>query len=473
MAGTNELHSQQPQGTDCTFEWDENSQLYYHSSSGFYYNPQDGWYYSSRDGLYYKFENGNYVLLDLNLDEGNQCEKAHDFGEMGSKKFDEDKQCSSVNCFNDGERLAEAEAPVTDEPTQTDLECAKNYLTEDPRPPSEWLEDTLIELFLSGYPTQVDTTASNVTGLTETNGAGENDIYNELEEGEWIPDESHGSTDTCGTMPDEGVSWEEENWLAQYGQVTEQNEESVSNIQVIDLWDWEMVREATKNTKVSVSKLVGRLVKGSSKLHPSLPSSGSRLKTASICEVHLDLVRVRSGQIYRLRRPSRQYLASLSAYDSSNPTGDWGFPQLCVDKNPHPLERFDGPYLNMKTSSSSEHPHEFKKERSVAYRDRAAERRALHGGFGVGPGQKKSSNDVDSSPTPVSPEEATTDSLNISFGEGSYARKLLKSMGWKEGEALGKSNKGLLEPLQAIGNKGNAGLGWDNNKKKHKSYSIQ
>lgn len=32
------------------------------------------------------------------------------------------------------------------------------------------LEDTLIELFLSGYPTQVDTTASNVTGLTETNG---------------------------------------------------------------------------------------------------------------------------------------------------------------------------------------------------------------------------------------------------------------------------------------------------------------
>lgn len=59
----------------------------------------------------------------------------------------------------------------------------------------------------------------------------------------------------------------------------------------------------------------------------------------------------------------------------------------------------------------------------------------MHGGFGVGPGQKKSSTDVGSSPsspTLVSQEEAAAESMNITFGEGSYARKLLKGMGWKE-----------------------------------------
>lgn len=33
-----------------------------------------------------------------------------------------------------------------------------------------------------------------------------------------------------------------------------------------------------------------------------------------------------------------------------------------------------------------------------------------------------------------------------------------------QGEALGKSTTGLVEPLKAIGNKGNAGLGWNRNK---------
>ena len=35
-----------------------------------------------------------------------------------------------------------------------------------------------------------------------------------------------------------------------------------------------------------------------------------------------------SGKLYRLRNPSRKYWASLSAYDSSNPTKDWGFPDI-------------------------------------------------------------------------------------------------------------------------------------------------
>lgn len=38
-----------------------------------------------------------------------------------------------------------------------------------------------------------------------------------------------------------------------------------------------------------------------------------------------------TGQVYKLRSPSKRYLATLSSYDSSNPTKDWGFPELSVD----------------------------------------------------------------------------------------------------------------------------------------------
>jgi len=41
--------------------------------------------------------------------------------------------------------------------------------------------------------------------------------------------------------------------------------------------------------------LWGCLSRGSSKLHPSLPTRGGRLRTASVSEVHLDLVRVSTG----------------------------------------------------------------------------------------------------------------------------------------------------------------------------------
>lgn len=49
----------------------------------------------------------------------------------------------------------------------------------------------------------------------------------------------------------------------------------------------------------------------------------------------------------------------------------------------------------------------------------------------MGPGQKNSI--VGDSDLPdVSTEEAAAEALNMSFGEGSYARKILESMGWKE-----------------------------------------
>ena len=51
----------------------------------------------------------------------------------------------------------------------------------------------------------------------------------------------------------------------------------------------------------------------------------------------------------------------------------------------------------------------------------------------MGPGQKKSTVTDDSVPlSDVSPEEAAGEALNNSFGAGSYARRILESMGWKE-----------------------------------------
>lgn len=87
---------------------------------------------------------------------------------------------------------------------------------------------------------------------------------------------------------------EEEKWLAQYGQV-EQEIDDQPLFPSIDLWDWDMVKESVSKGQ-PMARLVGRLVKGSSKPHPSLPACGGLLRTAPVHEVHLDLVRVSSGK---------------------------------------------------------------------------------------------------------------------------------------------------------------------------------
>ena len=91
------------------------------------------------------------------------------------------------------------------------------------------------------------------------------------------------------------MSWDKENWRAQYGQVIKSGEEPMPEFEVVDLWDWEKVTGTRKDGKGEVVRLVGRLVRRSVKRHPSMPSGGGLLKTAPICEVHLDLVRVTSG----------------------------------------------------------------------------------------------------------------------------------------------------------------------------------
>ena len=70
------------------------------------------------------------------------------------------------------------------------------------------------------------------------------------------------------------------------------------------------------------------------------------------------------------------------------------------------------------------------------YRDRAAERRILHGGLGIGPGQKQS-NDMNSDEY----EEANEDMdslgaapVDINFRSSGLksAKRIMENMGWRE-----------------------------------------
>nr|GMC50605.1 uncharacterized protein LOC109149635 isoform X2 [Ipomoea batatas]GMC52709.1 uncharacterized protein LOC109149635 isoform X2 [Ipomoea batatas] len=467
---TRELVSQEAHQTNNSFVWDVNTQLYYHSNTGFYHDPQAGWYYSSRDGLYYKFENGNYVLLEP--DQGDESQS--------NCNAIQDEHCEYVNIHAEeelasvGELYSKAAGTISNGNSEAyHTGGVGNELPGNP-PPSEWLEDTLIDLYLSNYPNHSMHVESNDLDGSNVSATGNDDIY-ELEEGEWIPDDHLVSSCSNANLLDEGTSLEEEHWQAQFGQVTRPDEDSLSNIQAINLWDWSLVKGSRKEKKHKVTRLVGRLVKSSAKLHPSMPSSGSLLRTAPVCEAHLDLVQVKSGKVYRLRNPSSQYLASVSTYDSSNPTKDWGFPQMLM----YGLVRADtsgqgyesrGLVSQKDFSLPCDHNSAFEKTRGHVYRDRAAERRALHNGIGVGPGQKNTFDSPDSGPstsTSAGGAEAMAESLNTSFGAGSYARRILESMGWKEGEALGSSNKGLIEPLQATRRTGNAGLGWNQSRGKY------
>ncbi|CAN4085993.1 unnamed protein product [Withania somnifera] len=455
-----DLHKSQNQ-----FVWDETSHLYYHACTGFYHDPQAGWYYSCNDGLYYKFENGNYVPMEFSKDgccEMNGCEN------IAPKESNKDETEADISMS--GENVSQAMEPLSTELSEEPLEDTSCKLPENPPRPSEWLKDTHIELYLANYTTQAANSTSDITVAPEINDTDHthlseagNSIAYELEEGEWIPDNWTDSADPIAGVMDEGICLEEENWLAQYGQVEQPGADSLSHIRAVDLWDWSMLKKIRK----------GRLVKPNAKMHPSMPSSGHLLKIAPVCEVHLDLDELH--QVYRLRNPSAQYLASLSNYDSSNPTKNCRFPQMSIDREiqtcspvtrrykpickRHPVEE------DVSLPSEISAP---ERERDHPYRDGAAERRALHGRFGVGPGQQISPSSDDFVPLEASadPEEALSESLRNSFGAGSYARKILERMGWKEGGALGCSNKGLIEPLQARGNKGSAGLGWNDERRK-------
>ncbi|XP_010037533.2 uncharacterized protein LOC104426241 isoform X2 [Eucalyptus grandis] len=460
---------------ECSFIWDETSQLYFDARSGFYHDPNAGWYYSGRDGIYYNFENGNYVPLKSDLvdkgDVGGSSvsslqNKSHSHSHHGRNN-------NHSSILRHESEACQQEETIADE-ASSDNDSAVHHASEDPQPPSEWLEDTLIELYLAGYSNQA-TDAGGESGYAmtppeacdgndftlsspDTNGA-----Y-ELEEGEWIPEDFPIPSVSNEDALNQDLLQDEEKWLAQYGQVIQSKEEPVLEFPVVDLWDWAVVRGSGKDGKSQVVRLVGRLVKRSAKLHPSMPTGGGFLKTAPICQVRFDLVRVRTGKIYKLRSPSASYLASVTSYDSSNPTKDWGFPELVAGGESVSLSK-STKNSELKRVADMEPDELLASQKYIGpgYKDRAAARRMLYNGYGVGPGQKNlpsRGDDVGSSGTSVSTEEAAAEALNMSFGAGSFARKVLESMGWKEGEGLGRTVKGSVEPVQAVGNVGSAGLGW-------------
>ncbi len=56
--------------------------------------------------------------------------------------------------------------------------------------------------------------------------------------------------------------------------------------------------------------------------------------------------------MYKLRTPNAAYLASLSTYDSSNPTKDWEFPELSVDRHSLPFSKSSGNHV-LKTAAGA------------------------------------------------------------------------------------------------------------------------
>lgn len=91
-----------------------------------------------------------------------------------------------------------------------------------------------------------------------------------------------------------GALLDEDHWNSQYGQVTSLRQDMVLDVPVIDLWDWTIVRDKDDR----VNKLVGRLVKTSAKPHPSMSGRGQYFKTAPVCQVHEDLIRVKTGVVF-------------------------------------------------------------------------------------------------------------------------------------------------------------------------------
>ncbi|KAJ3700695.1 hypothetical protein LUZ61_004400 [Rhynchospora tenuis] len=421
------------------FVWDSQSGLYFHPSTGFYHDPIAGWYYSSRDGFYYTFQDGTYVPLSSHFQKE----------EVPLQNQPQDDNCLGFK--------------------QDSASCDEGEPQSYSRP-SDWLDEVLINEYLSGYRKAEPNTADHFADPysqthTDVDEEGETDDKPSEEMlGDSILNKQENNTVPQNGVGIEGIlSAEEETWMAQYGQVDRSDiDEDITK--AVDLWDWEFAEETcNKGHNRRRARLIGRLMGPSSSLHPSLAAGGGSLKTTAIRQVHLDHVLVASGKVYRLRTPSKKYLATLSEYDSSNPTKDWGFPLLSL----HPISLLSQHLPpNSNLGNDDLYPSSQKKEEkggySHTYRDRAAERRRLHRANGIAPCQKGDDGDTgyvsDDDPT-IAQEEARL----LSFGAQSYAGKIMQSMGWKQGEALGGSRKGILEPLQAIGNLGTTGLGWKHN----------
>lgn len=79
-------------------------------------------------------------------------------------------------------------------------------------------------------------------------------------------------------------------------------------------------------------------------------------------------------------------------------------------------------------------------QRKQRYRDRAAERRTLHGGFGTGPGQKgltpQEQEKADAENAAGMDGALRTASLALPLGKDNVGKRMLEGMGWKEVSVL-------------------------------------
>ncbi|KAG0617849.1 hypothetical protein M758_4G020100 [Ceratodon purpureus] len=273
----------------------------------------------------------------------------------------------------------------------------------------------------------------------------------------------------------------EEQWQAQYLRTAKPKARSY--IGSMDLWDWSIIEQEKKIGKKKVKKifrLIGRLAPNATQVHPSLRGSGGLIRTTPICEADHEFVKVSSGRIYKLRRPSSKHLTVYSGYVSSNPTQDWGLPLINTDTEEDHIDSSLDP-IDATISSSTGSGHwngqlASKKKNArlkpkgvdggpeLKYRDRAAERRTLHKGFGIGPGQKAVSvHELEKEEAEAATEMPAALKKAASarpIGRENIGKRMLEGMGWKEGQSLGSGEGGLVDPILALGNTGRTGLGW-------------
>mgnify|MGYP002385126902 CR=1 FL=1 len=101
------------------------------------------------------------------------------------------------------------------------------------------------------------------------------------------------------------------------------------------------------------------------------------------------------------------------------------------------------------------------KKDTVIYRDRAEERRKLYGsshGLDEINLRKIEFPELQISYSEVSIKEEIVEEKII--GDENKGKMLLKSLGWSEGEGLGKNNEGIKEPIKVNGNQETYGLGF-------------